>query len=735
MIKLRLLYAGLLAACILALCPPARAVEIPMGLDIQGKNDAVYFQTNGVMSVTNGVIVTHRDEAGLAVITANSASINYVSGDVVADGAVHMQKDNATWEGDHILYNYKTKEVTTSKFKMGESGFFVGGKSLKGVGDATNGIYRGEGGFATMDDYSVPAERVKARHFTVVPGKYVKARDAVVMLGNVPVFYLPYYYHSLENDPNHFTFLPGYRSVYGPFLLTRYDWVWDERLSGGVNLDYRLSRGLGMGPDFKYEYGRFGEGTLKYYYAWDRDPGVDPVNGGQIPNHRQRTYFSYDSNPWTNMTVLSQVAYQSDPYIVRDFFESQYTRDIQPKTFVDADQAFNNWSLETLVQPRVNAFWETVQRLPDVRLNGFRQQILDTPLFYESQSSIGYFQRSFSQTNVPASGDFSAARADTFHQVTLPETFFGWLNVTPRVGGRFTYYDSASGKGAATTNQARGVFNTGVEVSFTASQVWTGARNSLLDVDGIRHIVQPSINYAYVPAPNVAPGRLPQFDYEPTNSLRLLPLDFPDYNSIDSINNQNTIRYNIQNRIQTKRKGVIDDLVNWNLTLDWNLRPRADQSTLSDVYSDLSFKPRSWLTLNSFLRYNISGGQLNAASHSVKFQPNDTWNLSIGHYYLRTSPLFGGGGNLINTEFFYRLNENWGARAAHYFDFRTHRLQEQDYTIYRDLRSWTAGLTLRALNNVGLPTDYGFAFTFSFKARPHYSLGGDTIHGASLIGN
>jgi len=177
------------------------------------------------MTATNGVTVTHRDEAGLAILTADSATVNYSTGDVAADGSVHLQKDNATWEGDHILYNFKTREIRTGKFKMGETGFFVGANAIKGVGDPTNGFYRGEAGFATMDDYSKPAERVRARHFIVVPGKYVKAFDATLMLGNVPVFYFPYYYHSLENDPNHFTFLPGYRSTYGPYLLTRYDWV------------------------------------------------------------------------------------------------------------------------------------------------------------------------------------------------------------------------------------------------------------------------------------------------------------------------------------------------------------------------------------------------------------------------------------------------------------------------------------------------------------------------------
>ena len=30
----------------------------------------------------------------------------------------------------------------------------------------------------------------------------------------------------------------------------------------------------------------------------------------------------------------------------------------------------------------------------------------------------------------------------------MPETFFGWLNFIPRVGGRLSYYSHATGPGA-----------------------------------------------------------------------------------------------------------------------------------------------------------------------------------------------------------------------------------------------------------------------------------------------
>jgi hypothetical protein len=259
-------------------------------------------------------------------------------------------------------------------------------------------------------------------------------------------------------------------------------------------------------------------------------------------------------------------------------------------------------------------------------------------------------------------------------------------------------------------------------------------RNDFFEMDGLRHIFQPSVDYAYVPQPSTLPSQLPQFDYQPTNNLRLLPIDYPDYNSIDSINSENTIRYGINNRLQTKRNGELDDLLNWGVYTDWNLRPRSDQTTFSDIYSDLSFKPKKWLTFNSFTRYSIAQGQFNLSQHNITFQPNNTWNWTVGHLYLRSGPIFGTGDNLYTSVFFYRLNENWGTRLAHYFDATTGTLQEQDYTIYRDLRSWTAALTFRALNSLSNGKDYTVAFSFSLKSAPRFGLGADTVRSAALVG-
>jgi hypothetical protein len=521
----------------------------------------------------------------------------------------------------------------------------------------------------------------------------------------------------------------GDRSSFGPFLLSSYTFFLNEQLDGTAHVDYREKRGLGAGPDLNYHLGPWGEGTFKYYYLHDQDPtafGGDPT----IPENRQRVYLAYQSAPATNLSVRAMVRYQSDTNIIREFFEGEYRQNPQPSTYIEANKFWQNFSLDTYVQPRVNNFLETVERLPDVRLTGYRQELGASPIYYESESSVGYYRRLFPQTNSPLGTpqDFSATRADTFHQLLLPETFFGWLNVTPRVGGRLTYYGKATGPGATTDELYRGVFNTGAEVSFKASRLWPGVQSGFFEADGLRHILEPSVNYVYVPRPNYAgTNDLPQFDYE-LPSLRLLPIDFPDYNSIDSIDSQNVVRLGLHNKLQTQREGQTVNLADWNVYTDWRLQPNSEQTTFADLYSDLTMKPRSWLTLESMTRYNVQDGFLRMSVTTLTLHPQKSWSWTLGQVYLRDdlsgSPTaLGPGENLITSSILFRLNENWGLRAYHYFNASTGTLQEQDYAIFRDMRSWTAALTFQFRNGPGTPQDFTVAVSFWLKAYPKAGRG------------
>jgi hypothetical protein len=187
-------------------------------------------------------------------------------------------------------------------------------------------------------------------------------------------------------------------------------------------------------------------------------------------------------------------------------------------------------------------------------------------------------------------------------------------------------------------------------------------------------------------------------------------------------------------------------MVHWALFTDWRLNTRSGQSTFADVFSDVDLRPFSWLTVNSEVRYDVDDGALDIADHRAIIAPNDVWSLSLGHRYVRdnaladsgSSAFFGTndfGNNLFFTTVYYRVNENWAVRMSHQFEARDGTLEEQYYSIYRDLRSWTTALTVRIRDNRSGPTDYSVALTASLKAFPRFGVGRDAARPAVLLGH
>lgn len=682
-------------------------------------NEAIWYGRHGVRVTYNGM-----------ELIANQVALSEKTGDVIADGNVRMKNGMQLWVGEHLEYNFKNGRMTGDEFRMGAAPFYAHGLELNGdtieknfsVGDA----------YITSDDVKDPDFRIRAKEFKAVMGKYVSAKSATVYLGNTPVMFFPYYKRDLTTHSSFWKVVPGYRSLYGPYLLNSYHFPISTNVTGVANVDLYQKRGVGLGPTVLWEDTPIGKGEARGWYINDQEPGRDPFRNQEIDKNRHRIWFSDQVTLRTNLTAKLVVREQSDAFVTRDFFESEYRENSQPRSFLEVNQLWSNWSLDFMAQPQFNSFFQTVERLPDVKLSGLRQQIGETPLYYESESSLAYLRFRSGLDNLP---EYAAMRADSFHQILWPQTYFGWLNFVPRVGGRFTQYGDTTGDGVTFEDRSRFVFNTGAETSFKASRVWAGAENKFFEVDGLRHIIEPSMNYVFVPEPNYRPSELPQFDNE-IPSLRLLPIDFPDYNAIDAIDTQNVIRFGLRNKLQTKREKGVENVVNWAVYSDWRLNPQGEQSTFSDIYSDLDLRPRSWLTLNSQVRFDLHTEQWNAAYHTLTIAPNDTWSMKLGHMYFRGGPEFGpdSDNNTIFSSLYYKFNENWGARVSHHFEARDGVLEEQYYTLYRDFRSWTGALTLRLRDNRNGASDFAVAFTFNLKAYPRFRLGQDRDEPSLLLG-
>src|SRR5579883_88107 len=351
---------------------------------------AEYSFSTGMWTASNDVVVTY----GGIVLNANFVTVNTQTGDASADGRVRIQEGEQIWAGEHVLYNFYTKTIQSGQFRTGLAPMFAEGTGL--AADVSNHLYTATDTLITSEDVANPLIRVRAKRIKLIPGKKIEAHDAVLYVGSIPVFYFPFYSRNLTEHAPHFYLLPGYRTSFGPFLLTTYTFWLSDEVDGAVHLDYRDKRGPGVGPDFNYHLGQWGHGTFKYYYTHDRDSSQDQL-GVPIPENRQRLYLSYDANPATNLYVKALARYESDLAVVRDFFEGEYRRDPQPDSFVEANKFWQNFSVDAYVQPRLNTFLQNVERLPDIRLTGFRQQVGATPVYYESESSAGYYKQVFAE--------------------------------------------------------------------------------------------------------------------------------------------------------------------------------------------------------------------------------------------------------------------------------------------------------------------------------------------------
>ena len=702
--------------CCLLLASIVFAAQSPWqmeSLTADGRLD--YDISKGLMTGTKGVLVRYRPATNeLAELVAQKVTLNQKTGDVLAEEDVTLRREGFTWRCQRLEYNFMTKVIHSAEFRGGRMGNYISGRELHGT--QTNKFYSAQNTFLTTDDLSEPMGRIRCRSIRVVPGDYVEMDDATLYIGSVPVFYWPKYRRSLKRHPNNIELEPGYRSAHGAYLLGTYNWTTEQGTSGGVHLDYRTQRGFAFGPEMEYLAGPWGKGEFKSYFLSDDAPGTNHL-GRANSGGRVRLDWVHRMQLQTNLTALAVLNWQSDAFVERDFFESQYQRNVQPQTFLEISKLWSDYSLNFFARPQLNDYSETIERLPDIRLTGLRHQLGDTSLFYENTSSVGYYQRQFADG---VSHRYSAFRADTHHQVLLPQTYFGWLNVTPRVGGRLTHYGEANGRDATTASHDRFVFNTGAEISAKASRLFADAKSSWLEVDGVRHFVEPSVNYVFIPSPNRTPAELPQFDYE-LASPRLQSIEFPEHNAIDAVDSQNVLRLMLRNRLQTKRKGVVEDFADWAIYTDWRLKPRADQATFADIFSDFEFKPRTWITAGSELRYDVDNSLLRLAHHRVSLTPISRWAFSGGHFYYLSQPSndSSAADNLAYTAVDYRLNEDWSARATHYFDAKEGSLAEQRYTIYHDFRSWTGAFDIRAINHRSSRQDeIQFSFTYSMKAFP-----------------
>ncbi len=706
----------------------------PAGDPIEITSDGENSVLAGIASAQDNVLVKYKGD----VVYCDRLTYNTKTKVAVCKGNVRIYTGDKVYRGDTLIYNFETKSIQSADFRMAYFPAYVAGDSV-----FTPGLnhYHIENGFFTTDNREDPAFKMRARTVELYPDDSIVLKNIVVYAGSVPILWLPIYAQALDDDRAAYQWTAGFKSSFGAFFDNEYNWVYNSRLKGTVHIDMSEKRGFAGGVDMFYKKDDNNKAVFRSFYSQDNLYSDGPPRGSEAKyaypdvNSDNRYRVSYKQNflVGPDFSILADVNRWSDPYVTLDYFENEYQHEQQPDNFVQMVQYSPHYTISLLMRDQVNDFFETVERKPELKMSFQRQKLFDTPISYEGETSVTNFERTYSNTDTTSSNlqSYGAYRYDTYHQFLYPKQYFNWLNITPRLGLRGTYWsddnsviDDYSSDGYENKNpRGRFVPNLGVESSFKVSRVWSDVKNKDMGIDGIRHVAEPFVNMQYIPGVyGASPNDIRGFD-DRLASTRLAPINFPDYNSIDSIDRQAVVRHGVRNKIQTQRDGKNYDLIDWAIYADLDIDQNfsGNNHPYSNIFNDIQFNPFPWLTFNSQSSSNLYDDTYSEYNNDITWQITRAYRVRFGNRYIHNSELFENS-DLFTLNNFYRLNEHWQFETEHQFEASDGDLQEQAYTIHRDLSAWLMSATFKQRYVNDRQNELAIYLSLTLKAFPATEL-------------
>jgi len=718
--------------------PFAHATEVgteKQPIEITATGDTNY---QGGIATAHGNVAIH---AGDADIYSDSARYDPKTHEVLAEGHVRIYRATGLFVGDRAIYNTVTKKIQAVEIRTDKMPYLVAGTEVTSISEDSYLVSKGA---FTTHDSSNPDFRLQSKRIRMYENDRVIFENTTFYVRNVPVFWWPYMYQSLDES---FSYMvsPAYLSSWGPSILSRVTMPITDNMKTLIRLDYRSRRGIAFGlePDIHFGPNKTSWARIRTYFLRDSNPDINRTSEIRVGVPKDRYRFSLQSRTIFADEIygIANLTKLSDEFLLQDFYQSEFQVNPQPDNVVAVTKTNSNYTLTAITRFQANNFFQTTERLPEVILDVKRLPLFGGPIFYEGETGLVDLHRNFASGS--GGHDYGTLRLDSFHQFTYPTTFFGWLSVVPRVGFRATYYDKTRDLGKTPIdpsnnpfipdflnidpkvpvyyagNKLRTVFNGGVESSFKMSRTWENVQSSAWGLDGVRHIIQPYSNFSWVSSSNSDPASILQFDrYQPSTQLR--PLDFPQFTSVDSIDSWTVLRLGVRNRLQTRRD---DATINWlgvDTYIEVNFDNPFDKTQYSNLFNRFNFSPVPWATFEILSQVPVFEKGFTEVNTNVSIQPIANLQFSFGHRYLNQAPFFDNS-SLYVLGGYYRINDNWGIGVQEQYEGTSGVLEQQRYSIYRDLTSWVASVGAIIRDNGGVK-EYGVLLTFTLKALPKFSF-------------
>jgi LPS-assembly protein len=423
-------------------------------------------------------------------------------------------------------------------------------------------------GWITNCTLPKPWWRLRGPKFDIIPRDRAKAYDSTFLLGGIPVFYFPWFYHPLKPEPRKSGFLlpsPIHSSLRGWSMGVGYFWA----INRSYDITYRAqiydSGSLTHHMEFR---GKPKEGTdfdvVVFGSSTDQPnspSGVTAYGVGRSQlgngwtasgtlNYTSTLLFRQDWSQSYNETVGSEIHSSG----VLDKSWSTYTADIlvsRTQLFQSVEQQVSDpvTGQQSLVADAV-----TIRKLPEGQFTSRDHDIWrGLPLWYSFDASAGLLFRSqpFFDSNNQLTDRFeTSAFTDRvrFAPHLTTALHLGALNLVPSIGIEEIYYSESQTPyldhyHAVGTDLVRSSRDFSLDLIFPSlERIY--AKKTFLG-DKLKHVIEPRATYRYVTGVGPDFNRFIRFD---ENDLRA---------------NTNEVEISLVNRLYAKRGDTVREVFTW----------------------------------------------------------------------------------------------------------------------------------------------------------------------------
>lgn len=639
------------------------------------------------------------------LLRADEIDYNQETGDVEARGNAYFEnfEREERLEADRIEYNlreergkfYGVRGSTPAKVELRPgllrtaNPFVFRGQWAERLGRR----YILHNGFITNCKLPNPWWVLRGKRFDIIPGERAIASRPVFRLKGIPLFYLPYFYKSLEDQPRKSGFLMpniGTSSRRGKMVGLGYFWAINRSYDVTYRSQYFTQRGFAHHVDLRGKPMQKADFNLILYGVQDK--GRKQSDGTRVKEGGYLLTFNGRAELPKGFFARGEVNYLSS-FLFRQSFTESFNEavfsEVHSRGFVRKD--WSGYSLTARFERSENYQGQklddriSIRHLPQVEFRQRDREIFrGVPIWFSFESVAGLLRRSqplFQTRQFVERADFAPRVMGALR----------WKDISllPYAGIRETHYGSSfqqrpsvalgtldiTGQGLLRSSQEYGaeLILPALERVFAAPK-WLGGEK-------LKHAVEARGGYRRVRG-------IGDFD-------RYIRFD-----ETELLSNTEEIDYSLSNRVYVKQSGVVRELLSWQLwqkryldpTFGGAIEPGVRNTLLtqtamtgfafldgarnySPVVSSLQVNPTrligvEWRSDYDTIRRRVINSSLQANVRTQSFF------ISAGHNHVRSSPVLSSSSN----QFIGLLGvgrsdlRGWSAGFSAVYDFRVAKL-------------------------------------------------------------